>query len=313
MKKMIQGIAIGWLCLLAISSGNAQEAGYTETLAGTNLEIEMAAIPGGTYTPASRQAGVSPSNVRVDPFWMSSREITWGLYQAFLQRSADSEPQPGRGSEVNLEVDAVSGATIPYVDMSLGMGTGEEFPVGNVTRKAASLFCKWLSAKTGNFYRLPTEAEWEYAARAGTDTPYFFGSRPDSLGRYAWYSGNSDGTYHPVGKKQPNPWGLYDIYGNVAEWTLDRFESGVFGNSASEFEPPVAEYPGVLRGGSYRDGLEALKNSARLASNPVWKQRDPQFPRSKFWFTDAPFAGFRIVRPQNPPEASDFSRYWDTK
>ena len=301
------------LCLLIGFCGNAQEAAYTESLAGSNLAIEMVPIPGGMYAPATRQQGESPVEVRVEPFWMSSREITWGLYREFLQRTTDSQPQPGRGTEVALSVDAVSGATIPYVDMSLGMGTGAEFPVGNVTRKAASLFCKWLSAKTGNFYRLPTEAEWEYAARAGTDTPYFFGSRPDSLERYAWFDANSQGAYHPVGQKQPNPWGLYDMYGNVAEWTLDTYESGAYGKEASEFTPPDSEFPGVLRGGSFRDGPEALKSPSRLASDPVWKQRDPQFPRSKFWFTDAPFAGFRIVRPQNPPDAADFSRYWDTE
>lgn len=300
-------------CLLSQGYAVSQDDSYTQKLTGTDQEIEMVLIPGGTFTPANRQGGQATGVVRVDPFWMSSREITWGLYHEFLERSADSQAGPGRGNEVDLEVDAVSGATVPYVDMSLGMGTGEDLPVGNVTRKAASLFCKWLSAKTGHFYRLPTEAEWEYAARAGSETPFFYGSQPDSLGRYAWFEANSGNAYQPVGEKQPNPLGLYDIYGNVAEWTLDNYDSGEYGTTASEFDPPGSEYPGVLRGGSYKDAPEGLHSSARLASDPVWKQRDPQFPRSKFWFTDAPFAGFRIVRPQKLPPATEYSRYWDTE
>jgi formylglycine-generating enzyme required for sulfatase activity len=248
---------------------------------------------------------------------MSETEITWTLYQQYLNRGqpaapADSATTDARSGEtVRIEADAVSGATMPYVDMSLGMGKGPGLPVGNVTRKAAARFCQWLSAQTGHFYRLPTEAEWEYAARAGSPDPYFFGSDPDSLEAYAWYEGNSGGRYQVVGKKKPNPWGLYDILGNVAEWTLDGYDPAGYNPDAGAYNPAQTEYPGVLRGGHFRGTAADLRSAARLASDPVWKQRDPQFPRSKWWFTDAPFAGFRIVRPLHPPDPEEYAKYWD--
>jgi len=299
---------------------------YVQHLDGSTLEISMAAIPAGTFTmgspPGEAGAGSDEGPLRtleVDDFWMSETEITWELYQLYLNRSRPSagvaydslETDARSGETVRIGIDAVSGATMPYVDMSLGMGTGPGLPVGNVTRKAAARFCQWLSAKTGHFYRLPTEAEWEYAARAGTATPYFFGPEPDSLDAYAWYAGNSGGRYQQVGQKKPNPWGLYDILGNVAEWTLDGYDPAGYNPEAGAYVPAEKEYPGVLRGGSYKAPAGALRSAARLASKPAWKERDPQFPRSQWWFTDAPFAGFRIVRPLHPPDPEDYEKYWD--
>jgi len=299
---------------------------YVQHLDGSTLEISMAAIPAGTFTmgspPGEAGAGSDEGPQRtleVDDFWMSETEITWELYQLYLNRSRPSagvaydslETDARSGETVRIGIDAVSGATMPYVDMSLGMGTGPGLPVGNVTRKAAARFCQWLSAKTGHFYRLPTEAEWEYAARAGTATPYFFGPEPDSLDAYAWYAGNSGGRYQQVGQKKPNPWGLYDILGNVAEWTLDGYDPAGYNPEAGAYVPAVKEYPGVLRGGSYKAPAEALRSAARLVSGPAWKERDPQFPRSQWWFTDAPFAGFRIVRPLHPPDPEEYEKYWD--
>ncbi len=299
---------------------------YVQHLDGSTLEISMAAIPAGTFTmgspPGEAGAGSDEGPQRtleVDDFWMSETEITWELYQLYLNRSRPSagaaydslETDARSGETVRIGIDAVSGATMPYVDMSLGMGSGPGLPVGNVTRKAAARFCQWLSAKTGHFYRLPTEAEWEYAARAGTATPYFFGPEPDSLDAYAWYAGNSGGRYQQVGQKKPNPWGLYDILGNVAEWTLDGYDPAGYNPEAGAYVPAVKEYPGVLRGGSYKAPAEALRSASRLASGPSWKERDPQFPRSQWWFTDAPFAGFRIVRPLHPPDPEEYEKYWD--
>src|SRR5699024_355979 len=115
-----------------------------------------------------------------------------------------------------VNVDAISTPTPSYIDMSYGMGR-EGYPAGSMTQYAAVMYAKWLTAKTGNFYRLPTEAEWEYACRAGSSTAYYYGNSPENLGKYAWYKNNNENTYHKVGKKKPNQWGLYDMMGNVAE------------------------------------------------------------------------------------------------
>ncbi|KAB7529408.1 SUMF1/EgtB/PvdO family nonheme iron enzyme [Flagellimonas olearia] len=304
------------LLCLGITLGQAQDKdAYVQELTGTDLSIDMVAIPEGTFMLGSpegehgRNADEGPQrNMDIPGFWMSQYEITWELYNLFLQRSIDQIMEEHKGSDVNLDVDAVTGATIPYVDMSLGMGTESGLPIGNVTQLAASKFCEWLSAKTGHFYRLPTEAEWEYAARAGSQDPYFF--EGDNLDEYAWYSQNSDDTYHPVGEKKPNPWGLYDIYGNVAEWTLDQYFPDAYQDKNAYFQPIQKEYPVVVRGGSFKDDATELRSASRKVSKPLWKQRDPQFPRSKWWHTDAPFVGFRIVRPMNPPPPEDYHLYW---
>lgn len=294
----------------------SQKQGYVQPLTGSDLSIEMAAIPSGTFSmgsPTSEKGHKSDEGperqVFIDGFWMSRYEITWQLYDLFLQRSIDHVKNTQKGDEVNIDIDGVSGATVPYVDMTLGMGNDEGLPVGNVTQRSAIQFCKWLSAKTGHFYRLPTEAEWEYAASAGNEAPYFFGNDDALLDEYAWYASNSDDTYHKVGGKKPNPWGLYDIYGNVAEWTLDQYDENAYSDDAT-FYPTTKEYPVVVRGGSFQDDALKLRTAAREASDPIWKQRDPQFPKSKWWNTDAAFVGFRVVRPFKKPTDKEFKKYW---
>ena len=311
------------LLLLAVTGVFSQEQkleNYTQEIAGSDLVIEMVAIPSGRFTMGSPEVeenhfeNESPTHkVKVNAFWMSKYEITWDLYNLFVNRAIDNVPSH-KASDVDIDVDGVSGATIPYVDMSLGMGTGEDLPVGNVTHYAASKFCKWLSAKTGHFYRLPTEAEWEYTARAGTTTAFHFGDNVELLEKYAWYYKNSEDSYQKVGQKKPNPWGLYDMYGNVAEWTLDQYLPEAYRNRDSiidnPFEIPVKEYPRSVRGGSYYDNAEFLRSAARFGSSENWKMRDPQFPKSKWWNTDAPYVGFRIIRVPNPPKATDYEIFW---
>jgi len=168
-----------------------------------------------------------------------------------------------------------------------------------MTQHAARVFCKWLTAKTGRYYRLPTEAEWEYACRAGTTTAYHFGDDPASLGEYAWFYDNSSEKTQPVGKKKPNPWGLHDMHGNVAEWVLDQHLADGYQKHA-ERDPlviPTMLYPHVVRGGSWDDRAPDLRSAARAGSHPDWKQQDPQIPQSIWYFTDALHVGFRIVRP----------------
>lgn len=294
---------------------------YTQEIPGSDLVIEMVAIPAGTFTMGSpegeenRYEDEGPAHkVKIDAFWMSKYEITWDLYFLFVNRTNDAGAKLPKATDLNIEVDAVSGATVPYVDMSLGMGTGKDLPVGNVTQYAASKFCKWLSAETGHFYRLPTEAEWEYAARAGSTTAFHFGDDTGDLDEYGWHYGNSENSYQKIGQKKPNQWGLHDMHGNVAEWTLDQHLPEAYSKrgeiTENPVEYPVTEYPRSVRGGSYYDDTEYLRSSARLGSVENWKMRDPQFPKSKWWNTDAPFVGFRIVRVPNPPEESEYEKYW---
>lgn len=293
-----------------------QKTDYSQELPGSELKINMVAIPSGNLKLGSPNSEVGRDDdegpeleVEIQGFWMSSYEITWELYNLFLQRSIDHIEISQKGQEVNTMVDAISGATIPYVDMSLGMGTEEGLPVVNITQLAASKFCEWLSAITGYYYRLPTEAEWEYAASAGNNSPYFFGENVSLMDKYAWFNKNSNGSYHKVGQKEPNPWGLYDIYGNVSEWTLDQYHEDAYVNRDNDFEKAHTEFPAVIRGGSFRDNIIKLRSASRDYSKPVWKQRDPQFPRSKWWFTDAAFVGFRIVRPFKIPSEEEFLEY----
>ena len=311
------------LALMVLSGAHSQEQqleDFTQEIGGTDLSIDMVALPSGSFrmgSPANeahRGDDEGPLHtVELEPFWISAHEITWDLYNLFVNRAIDGVGNPSR-KDLDVAVDAVAGATVPYVDMSLGMGTGEGLPVGNVTHFAASQFCKWLSAKTGHFYRLPTEAEWEYAARAGSTTAYHFGDDPGELEAYAWSYENSGDTYHKVGEKRPNPWRLYDMYGNVAEWTLDQFLPDAYHNREEGSRSPVLfpekTYPRSVRGGSYYDDAEYLRSAARLGSTENWKMRDPQFPKSKWWNTDAPFVGFRIVRDPNIPETNELTKYW---
>lgn len=293
-----------------------QKQDYIQELPSTKLEVNMLAIPSGSFkmgSPVSekgRNEDEGPQrNIEIEGFWMSNYEVTWELYNLFLQRELDNIEFAEKGKEVEKKVDAITGATTPYVDMSLGMGTGKNLPVGNVTQLGASKFCEWLSAVTGNFYRLPTEAEWEYAARAGTMDAHFF-ENADSLNQYAWFLDNSKETYHEVGQKKPNPWGLYDMYGNVAEWTLDQYDKNTYKENTAPYIRIKKEYPAVVRGGSYKDSPAMMRSASRAFSKPVWKQRDPQFPKSKWWHTDAPFVGFRIVRPYKIPIQEVQNSYW---
>ncbi len=295
---------------------------YTQQIPGSEHGIAMVPIQGGTFSmgsPASepnRNADEGPQHdVKISPFWMGKYEITWDQYELFMQREIDNiKDAASRGNEVNLEVDGVTAATAPYIEMSFGMGKAG-YPAINITQYAAATFCKWLSAKTGHFYRLPTEAEWEYACRAGTSTAYSFGNNSEALNDYGWFFDNSDGKYQQVGKKKPNPWGLHDMHGNVAEWTLDKYDADGYKQFAgkSTTDPwVVAEelYPRVARGGSWYDDPPMLRSAARLASKKEWKMIDPQLPKSLWWHTSAPFIGFRVVRPVNTPSKEEMEKYW---
>lgn len=315
---------LGLILLIFISTNLSYgQLNYKQKLPGTEESISMLYIPGGTFimgSPSTEKghfADEGPEHeVYIDPFWMAEYETTWDLYTLFMERTIDRyQKNTYLDQEVDIKVDAVSGATTPYTDMSFGMGT-DGYPAICMTQLAAVKFCEWLSAMTGNFYRLPTEAEWEYACRAGSNSPYSFNEASEDLSNYAWFLDNSGDKYHKVGLKKPNKWGLFDMHGNVAEWTLDRYEIKAYqerkkkGNNNPYLEP-TNTYPRVVRGGSWMDRPTRLRSATRRGSSKRWKQRDPQIPKSLWWHTDAPFVGFRIVRPLVTPETEVQNKYWN--
>ena len=199
--------------------------------------------------------------------------------------------------------------------MSFGMGQ-DGYPAISMTQHAANKYCQWLSAQTGQFYRLPTEAEWEYACRAGTTTAYSFGDDVAKIGQYAWYYDNSNEKYQKVGQKKPNPWGLHDMHGNVMEWTADKFMPDYFtqikDSAINPFLRPDKLYPRSVRGGGWDDDAEQLRSAYRRGSTADWKQQDPQLPKSIWYHTDAQWLGFRIVRPLRTPTVEEMYFYWNS-
>ena len=296
---------------------------YTTVVPGTDIEFTMLPIPEGEFLMGSpdneqfRAEDEGPQiKVKVDPFWMASTETTWDMFEIFVFQEQEKRLAMEQGGleTANIpSVDAVSRPTPPYLDMSFGMGK-YGYPAICMTQYSAQLFCKWLSAKTGHFYRLPTEAEWEYACRAGTTTAYYFGDDPSMLDEYGWHYANTNAGYEKVGTKKPNPWGLYDMHGNVSEWTLDQYDpefySSLSDGVANPYHKPETLYPRTARGGSYNDDPEMLRSAARIPSNPRWKMQDPQIPKSRWWHTDARFVGFRIIRPLNPPSDEEIEAFW---
>lgn len=288
---------------------------YTEQIPRTSVTFEMAPIPGGEFlmgspeSEAGRTEAEGPQRkVKVDPFWMGVTEVTWDLYRMFM--FAESSGEKKGDDEV---VDGISRPTTPYVEMSFGMGV-EGYPAISMTQHAAQKFTQWLSAKTGRFYRLPTEAEWEYACRAGTTAAFSFGNDPADIGEYAWYWENSDYKYGKVGEKKPNPWGLHDMHGNVMEWTLDAYTEKGYEPGAQDNPWVRAKtlYPRTARGGSWNDDPEKLRCAARVGSDPEWKMQDPQLPKSIWYLTDAQGLGLRLVRPVKTPSADEMFEYWNS-
>ena len=315
--KYFQKLALLFLTGLIFLTFKPQSfEAYSENIPGTDLTLAMTPVEGGIFQMGNNEhADEQPLHkVKVSDFWMGTYEITWEQYEAFLQRNKDDVLKDPFGNDVAIQVDGVARATTPYLDMSYGMGK-KGYPVINVTQYAAMNFCKWLSAKTGHFYRLPTEAEWEYACRAGSSKDYAFGNSIEELEQYAWYNGNSGSKYHQVGTKAPNKLGLYDMHGNVAEWTMDQYTPQGYlvrqeGVIPDPWVKPTTLYPRTVRGGSWQDDPAKLRASARVGSTPDWKRTDPQIPKSKWWHTNAPHVGFRIVRPRIAPTKEEIKKYW---
>lgn len=305
---------------------------YKAVIPGTSVEFEMVPIPGGTFTMGSpddeegREGNEGPQfTVRVEPFWMARCEVTWAEYRQYMALYGifkEFETRGERKVTAENQIDAITAPTELY-DPSFTFEYGEDpqLPAVTMTQYAARQYTKWLSRITGQFYRLPSEAEWEYACRAGTKTAYSFGDDPDQLAEYGWYFDNSDSKPHPVGQKKANPWGLYDMHGNVAEWTLDQVLddgyqkfAGKTLTAADALVWPTKVTPRAVRGGHWDDEAAACRSAARLGSQERdWKEEDPNLPLSPWWFTSDPTrgVGFRIVRPlSEPPSKAAKQRYW---
>lgn len=301
------------VCAALAIHGSAQNnfTEYKQDIPGSALAFKMVPVKAGSFTigsPASekgRNADEGPQKkIEISAFWIGAYEVTRDELDVFLRDETTSQ---------NDDVDAITRPSPQYIDLSYGMGKEGGFPANSMSQYGALMYCHWLYKKTGIFYRLPTEAEWEYACRAGSNTTYFFGNDSTQLEKYAWYEKNSGEKFHKTGEKLPNAWGLYDMLGNVMEWTLDHYEADRYAKMPAK-DPMVKgneeRYPKALRGGGYLSSPADLRPAKRTPSNPVWNRRDPQIPKSRWWITDAPWVGFRIVRPVLQPTAEEVSKFF---
>jgi len=289
----------------------------------------MVPIPGGKFlmgSPAGEQGREDHEGPQVEveilPFWMEEHEVTWGefsLFQRYLLRDSRRN-DPNRTVREKL-TDAM-GIPTPAYDIhaiSYGKSNKLDHPASGMTCYAAQAYCKWLTVATGRYYRLPTEAEWEYACRADSTTAFSFGDDSSQLDEHGWFLGNTYIGYYKVMAKKPNAWGLYDMHGNVAEWVLGLYDENAYqkfkdgeiqslliqGQWDTDMRAMIHVANGVnyiARGGSCDQLEEECRSAAKLISQKNWKEQDPMFPKSIWYYTDAPFVGFRIIRPLNPPE-----------
>ncbi|MDB5172793.1 MAG: pkn1 4 [Phycisphaerales bacterium] len=232
---------------------------FTETVPNSTVRFIMRPVPVAAAAPSLKSA----------PFWIGETEVTWDAYDVFLLRL--DVPIERRGTvEADPGADAVSRPTPPYAPPDRGWGH-DHFPAISVTFHGAQQYCRWLSEKTGRRYRLPTVAEWQYACRAGANDD------SSAHAERAWFAENACETTHRVATRKANAWGIYDMLGNVAEWCTDE-------NNKS-----------VVCGGSFLSPADETRYASYQSQAPAWNQSDPAFPRSKWWLSDAPFVGFRVV------------------
>ena len=291
---------------------------YEAVIPGTEVTYKMIPIAGGIGTvgspkdEADRLDSEGPQfEVEIKPFWMGQYEVTWAEYKSYMAMHdifkgfQTHKLRPFTEDKNSLIISAPSN----LYDTSFTYRNGEEpeLPAVSMSQYAAKQYTKWLSLMSERFYRLPTEAEWEYACRAGTKTAFHFGDDPADLDDYGWHYGNSNETTHHVGQKKPNPWGLYDMYGNACEWVLDgmledgyaRFD-GKRVSTADALVKTKKLFPRVVRGGYYDLDPQDCRSASRLASSDdEWRGEDPNIPLSPWWFTSGPAlgVGMRLVRP----------------
>ncbi|MBK9316479.1 MAG: SUMF1/EgtB/PvdO family nonheme iron enzyme [Acidobacteria bacterium] len=217
-----------------------------------SVKLEMVAIQGGSFMMGSdKDKDAQPIHeVTLKPFYIGKYEVTQAQWKAVMG-------------------DSTNPASFK----------GDTMPVETVSWDDAIAFCKKLSEITGNEYRLPTEAEWEYAARAGSTDDYCFGNDTNLLGEFAWYNENSDGRTHPVGHKKPNAWGLYDMHGNVWEWCEDFYHENYEGapiDGSAWVTNGDSKYR-LLRGGSWYVNLGDARAAYRNSNYPNLHHGDGGF------------------------------------
>ena len=298
---------------------------FTEQIPGTAVTINMVAIPGGEFMmgspedePLRGENEGPPRRVSLSPFFMAEVEVTWDQYWAFYDETMSEGRTPPSVIYANNsreDVDAVSGPTPPFGFPDQGWGMGNR-PAITMTHYAAETFCQWLSLKTGKKYRLPTEAEWEYAARGGSETPYFFEGSPKRysseglwnnlfgadttvINSYAIYAANSHNRTQSPDAVRANGFGLKNMAGNVMEYCSDWYQEDAYAALQDGAVNPTGPATGeehVVRGGYYGDDASALRSAARRPTeHEKWLKTDPQNPKSIWWYSDIKGIGFRVV------------------
>ena len=298
---------------------------FTETIPGTPVSLRMVAVPGGSFRIGSPSDEAfhgedeSPQkSVSVSPFFMGEVEVTWDQYWAFYGETMSegrTAPETVYANNARWELDAISGPTPPFGNPDQGWGMGER-PALTMTHYAATVFCEWLSLKTGKHYRLPTEAEWEYAARGGTESPYFFEGDPKKFSdRGFWrrfskadttviashviYAANSKGRTAEPSRVRSNPFGLKNMSGNVLEYCADWYAPDAYArlqDGALDPKGPESGEEHVVRGGMYADDAADVRcASRRPTEHDAWLRTDPQNPKSIWWYSDIKGVGFRVV------------------
>ena len=299
-------------------------ANYTEQIPGTSISFNMKAINGGTFKMGSdkkedfhKEDEWPVRNVTVSSFFMAEIEVTWDQFWAFYANTMSegrTPPEKIYANNSRSDVDAVAGPTPPFGFPDQGWGFGSR-PAITMTHYAAETFCQWLSLKTGKKYRLPTEAEWEYAARGGTETPFFFEGRPkdysdqgfmrrffsaktDIISDYVIYDKNSSNRTQDPEKVMPNPFGLKNMLGNVMEYCADKYSPDAYSKTGENVTNPVSTEgeEWVVRGGQYTSDAADLRSAARSHTrHDNWLRTDPQQPKSIWWYSDIKGIGFRVV------------------
>jgi formylglycine-generating enzyme required for sulfatase activity len=282
--------------------GYAQEfKTYKQTIPGSTIGFNMIAVPAGKFLMGGEGADEVPKrNVEVSAFWIGEKEVTFAEWDLFFKNKDIPQAR---------NIDGVTRPTPQYIDLTWSMGRESNHPVNSISQQAAMMYCNWLYTKTGFFYRLPTEAEWEYACKAGNNRQVAV----NELNTVAVYADNSSSKFSVTASRKPNAWGIYDMLGNLSEWTVDQYFPEYYTTMAGKdpITQPGGRHPRTVRGGSYLDVASEVRCANRIPSEAAWNKRDPQIPKSRWWLTDGMFVGFRVVRPFKQPSRDEIEKFYD--